>query len=120
MIADDQESVCLEIDGIEYCPSVASTMYQDDPFPGGHRYHLLVPIGLIDLSWLPFEVKTPPAGDIASELLGALTRVLRGKAKEYSMFYLNSVERLVVIPNDRVELWGVCSEHVQTPGEPYC
>jgi hypothetical protein len=101
----------LRIDGIETEYDLAGTMFQKEPFPGGHSYSLDIEVDpeLFDFLGPNYDYD-PSNEDIASSVLSRLTRMLRGKSKRDCRYYLNSIQTLSVSEKFRLRLTGVCSD----------
>ena len=103
----------LEVDGIKREADVASTMFQTDPHPGGHRYRLVISVDPGIFEFLKPGLYEPPDEQTARRCLARLTRSLRSKATEPCRFFLNTVERLAVSEDYELELEGTCSPIVE-------
>ena len=103
-------STTLMIDGDALESDLASTMYQSCPFPGGHTYELKVRVSKEMFSFLAPGVYQNVNEDIASEVLGRLTRQLRSRATRPPDYLLNSVDHLTVSGDYVLLLKGTCSQ----------
>lgn len=103
----------LRIDGINTEYDLAGTMFQKEPFPGGHSYSLDIEVDPELFEFLDPNFNYDPSNeDIASSVLSRLTRMLRGRSERDCRYYLNSIETLSVSEEFRLRLTGVCSEVV--------
>jgi hypothetical protein len=103
-------AISVTLDGTEIPPAWVSTMFQVDPFPGGHRYALSLdaPKALIDVLGPNLDLVNPSI-ELAAQVLQRMTRLLRQGAASPPRYLLNSIERLTVSESKHVSLHGVCS-----------
>ena len=99
----------LLIDDVLLDFDLASTMFQSLPAPGGHTYRLIVHVDPELFDFLKPGEYDNLSADVASRVLGRLTRQLRSASKRPCQYYLNSIDHLIVSTNFRLLLCGVCS-----------
>ena len=103
----------LEVDGTDVPLSVVWVHAQTDPYPGGHRYRLLVPITVAD-EWLRrMEIQQSDLGDCGiwfQSLVGDFARDARCSLPLACV--LNTVENIQTT-DEYLEVTGVCSPFVR-------
>ncbi|MEU9271916.1 hypothetical protein AB0E04_41900 [Streptomyces sp. NPDC048251] len=109
--------VRLAIDGVEVPISATQRLLQRSPYPGGHRYELVLhDRKLIERWFRDIEPQEPPGPDVQWIVFYGLDRVA-GEFREQSAgrtdYLLNSVDSIQV-GQEEVIFTGVCSKIVES------
>jgi len=104
------------VDGEELPLTDTIRLFQPDPFPGGHRYRLIVPrsnlsqqfgIGPTSAPWVATQQSTMWA-------IESIAAALPGESAIPARYILNSVE-VIRESNEGLEIEGLCSVPIAEP-----
>lgn len=102
--------VTLRIDGHLRLLADVNTLFQRDPYPGGHRFFLGLQGPKAEKIFLdiPLGRFTPPTEEVARRALSSLGLFLVRLPRDGVEVLLNSIDDLVV-ERGRVQISGICS-----------
>ncbi|MEW4489593.1 hypothetical protein AB1L42_16035 [Thalassoglobus sp. JC818] len=107
----------IQVDGQHASPSEIVLHFQADPFPGGHRYEMVIPRKAISgelWEYTKFEDTKNPSEDQARNWFYWIPSLLqRQDEAARAKFVLNNVQHIRV-SHDEVLLCGDCSPFVTT------
>lgn len=105
----------INVDKMSIQPTQFEMHYQDDPFPGGHRYTMRITDSEM-IDYIKDEIEGCPRSDLprteASRLFNLIRTFVsfRYKRRDTPLFWANSIESLSY-QSDELVLSGVCSPH---------
>lgn len=100
----------VKVDGEHCAAERVSTMFQADPFPGGHEYTCVISGPRLSkyLSYLDQSKRKVVSQEVASRLLSSLGLVWIENQKAPMDYFLNSIEE-IDFDGERLSICGVCS-----------
>lgn len=109
----------LTIDGQSFDPQSVCSLYQADPFPGGHEYILAITGPNVHMSfcWLSATPHEFPDRDLSTRVFWQLDPLLAGREipPEHSYkYFLNSIRHISLKPGE-LRITGECSPVLSKP-----
>jgi len=113
------KSIDISIDGITISPEEVFPFYQSDPFPGDHRYDLIVAFDDENSAKQFFQKhkldSTSPNWSFFFLFLQYLWTE-RGFHNDKPSYFINDVSE-VLLTSTSISLKGICSTILSTPGD---
>ena len=110
----ETNKITLSIDGASFVPHSVCSLYQNDPFPGGHEYVLVITGPMVHMSfcWLSAGTHEFPDRDLTTRIFWELDTLIRGRntpPEEIGhRYFLNSIRHISLKPGE-LRITGECS-----------